>query len=366
MKQRNQFLDIVRGVTIILMVFGHCLQYGNGTEFIENSGFFYNRLFQLIYSFHMPLFMLLSGYLFFYTVGKHQKTSDFIKNRWQRLCLPVIGWQTFHYLVNGVRMVWRGGTIDSGYLLRYVRSWFTDIWFLLAILYCSVIIFAVRKYGKDNILIYFLGFMVTLVTPDSMANLHMYKYMYPFFVCGYLSGRYLGEVLAIISRIRLKHLFLGTLIVFAVLFCFWDIDAYIYTSGYTLLGRESMARQFAVDIYRMLIGFVGSAAVVSGIRLLYDWRPAWQDNSLWKNVDALWRQTASGIGRNSLCIYLLSSEMVHWFLEDYSDYWHFSYLGTLLQTAVLIAVCYLVSRMISRVPVLNQLLLGGKQTGGRL
>lgn len=64
MKQRNQYLDILRGIAIILMVFGHCFQYGNGTELIKTGDFFNYRVFQIIYSFHLPLFMLLSGYLF--------------------------------------------------------------------------------------------------------------------------------------------------------------------------------------------------------------------------------------------------------------------------------------------------------------
>lgn len=360
MKQRSQYLDILRGSALILMVFGHCLQYGNGTEFIKNSGFFYNRLFQVIYSFHMPLFILLSGYLFFYTAGKYQKNSDFLKNRWQRIFLPIIGWQTFHYLVNGMRMLGKGEMITPDYFLRYVRSWFTDIWFLLAILYCSLVVFCVRKYFKDSLIIYFLGFVLTFITPDSMANLHLYKFMYPFFVCGYLFGRYLDKASEMISRIGLKYLFTGILAVFVILFCFWDTDAYIYTTGYTLLWRENTIRQFVIDIYRMLIGFAGSAVAVFGIKLLYDWKASWLSEMPWKKIFAVLWQALAGIGRNSLCIYILSSEMVHWFLEAYSDYFHFSYLGTIMQTVTFIAVCYLVSVWISRVPILNKFLLGGK------
>lgn len=360
MKQRSQYLDILRGSALVLMVFGHCLQYGNGTEFIRSSGYFYNRLFQVIYSFHMPLFMLLSGYLFFYSAGKYQRNSEFLKNRWQRILLPIIGWQTFYYLVNGLKMLWKGEMITPDFLLRYVRSWFTDIWFLWGILYCSLVVFGVRKYFKDSLVIYFLGFVLTFITPDATVHLHLYKFMYPFFICGYLFGRYLKQIREIISKIGLKYLFAGTLAVFVILFCFWNIDAYIYTTKYTLLWRENMIRQLAIDIYRMLIGFAGSAVAVFGIKLLYDWKAAWMSAMPWeKIITALW-QAMANIGRNSLCIYILSGEMVHCFLEAYSDYYHFSYLGTILQTMILITVCYLVSVLISNVPVLNKLLLGGK------
>lgn len=361
MKQRNQYLDILRGMALILMVFGHCLQYGNGTEFIESGGFFYNRIFRLIYSFHMPLFMLLSGYLFFYTAEKYHKSVDFIKNRWRRICLPIIGWQTFHYFVTGIRRAGDGEALSLDFLLGYVRSWFTDIWFLLAILYCSSIMFVVRKYFKDSFLIYFIVFILTFITPDSMANLHLYKYMYPFFVCGCLFAEYVGKIKKPFFRFDLKYWFAGALVGFLVLFLFWDIDAYIYTTGYTLLWRENVGRQFIIDIYRILIGFAGSITVMLGVKAVYEWKPGQQVSAVWDKVTGFLWKMISRIGCQSLCVYILSSEMVHWFLEDYSEWYHFSYLGTLLETVILIAVSYVVAVLIGRIPILNRVLLGGKQ-----
>lgn len=354
MKQRNQYLDILRGTALILMVFGHCLQYGNGTEFIKSGGFFYNRLFQLIYSFHMPLFMLLSGYLFFYTAEKYQKNGDFIKNRWQRICLPVIGWQTIHYLVVVIRMLKDQEEITSGLFLKYIGSWFTDIWFLPAILYCSMVVFIVKKYLKDSIMVYALGLVLTFIVPDSIVNLALYKYMYPFFVCGYLLCRYLEKVKQIICKVGLEYLFVGALVGFAFLFCFWDINSYIYITGYTLLWRENVFRQLAIDLYRLLIGFMGSAVVVFGVKLVYERKQSRQPVKFWGKI-------ISEVGRNSLCIYILSSEMVHWFLEDYSDWFHFSYLGTMLETMILLSISYGAAVLISRIPILNGILLGGKQ-----
>lgn len=360
MKQRNRYLDILRGVALILMVFGHCLQYGNGTEFIENSRFFDNWLFQLIYSFHMPLFMLLSGYLFFYTAGKYKKTKDFIKNRWQRICLPIIGWQTFHYLVKGIRMLVNQEAVTLDFFLKYIRSWFTDIWFLSAILYCSVIVFIVRKLFKDSKFIYFLGLIFTFITPDTLINLALYKYMYLFFVCGYFFARYQEKVRRLVFQIGLKYLFAGTLVNFIVLFLFWNNDAYIYTTGYTLIGRECASRQFIIDIYRIAMGFAGSATLVLGLKLIYDWKAGQFVPYAWKRMSAFLWNISSAIGRQSLCVYILSSEMVHWFLEDFSDWYHFSYLGTMMETGILIGISYMAAILISRVPALNKVLLGGK------
>ena len=67
-KTRNVYIDIVKAVAIILVVFGHCIQYGSGSEFLSSTAFFENKVFIFIYSFHMPLFMLVSGYLFAYSL----------------------------------------------------------------------------------------------------------------------------------------------------------------------------------------------------------------------------------------------------------------------------------------------------------
>lgn len=51
MKARIEWLDIAKGIGILLVVLGHCLN-------IDQAPF------QVIFVFHMPLFMILSGYLY--------------------------------------------------------------------------------------------------------------------------------------------------------------------------------------------------------------------------------------------------------------------------------------------------------------
>ena len=48
------------------MLWGHSIQYSCMDQF----DFFENSAFKFIYSFHMPLFMLISGYLFYYSCQK--------------------------------------------------------------------------------------------------------------------------------------------------------------------------------------------------------------------------------------------------------------------------------------------------------
>ena len=70
-KSRIEYLDIARGIAIILMVIGHVI--GNG----------WKR--DLIFSFHMPLFIIVSGMFF-----KEKRFKDFIVNTIKKLIIPYV------------------------------------------------------------------------------------------------------------------------------------------------------------------------------------------------------------------------------------------------------------------------------------
>ena len=55
-KSRDSFLDIAKGLAIILVVIGHVLQ-GSAENFDDLLGF------KIIYSFHMPLFFCREQFL---------------------------------------------------------------------------------------------------------------------------------------------------------------------------------------------------------------------------------------------------------------------------------------------------------------
>ena len=44
-KRRNNYIDIVKGVAIILVVIGHCFQFGTGNTNFETGAFFSNPVF---------------------------------------------------------------------------------------------------------------------------------------------------------------------------------------------------------------------------------------------------------------------------------------------------------------------------------
>ena len=69
MKERNTYLDILKGAGIILVVLAHVL---------KSSGGGYERV---IYFFHMPLFFFISGMTLFYSIERKIKFKEFFMKK---------------------------------------------------------------------------------------------------------------------------------------------------------------------------------------------------------------------------------------------------------------------------------------------
>ena len=53
---RNKAFDVLKLFAIFLVVWGHCIQN------LHSGDFYSEPVYKIIYSFHMPLFMVISGF----------------------------------------------------------------------------------------------------------------------------------------------------------------------------------------------------------------------------------------------------------------------------------------------------------------
>lgn len=81
-KKRIIWIDSIRGVLIILVVLGHAIQSS------LRDACFQNHLWNLIYSFHMPAFMAISGWFAFSTTTKNINVGAVCKRRFDQLMVP--------------------------------------------------------------------------------------------------------------------------------------------------------------------------------------------------------------------------------------------------------------------------------------
>ena len=116
-KERNLYLDVLRAVSIILVLVGHSIQYGSGSEYLKWGVFLYNPVFIFIYSFHMPLLMLISGYLFAYSC-KNKTNKELIIAKCKQLLVPLICWSFISLFVQVIKIL--AGVVSKKITLLWI------------------------------------------------------------------------------------------------------------------------------------------------------------------------------------------------------------------------------------------------------
>ena len=172
MKERDRYIDFIKGIAILLVLWGHCIQYGTCSD-----AFFENPLFKFIYSFHMPLFMLISGYLFAISVERHTLWET-ISKRLLSMGVPIIVWSVIPDMIlhisNGEKI-----TFSS------IRDSLTSLWFLWSVLILSIMVTVIEKCSKSKKIVALLLIIcaggVMLLLPERGQNL----FMYPYFLLGH-------------------------------------------------------------------------------------------------------------------------------------------------------------------------------------
>lgn len=182
MNDRIAYIDALKGLAIILVVWGHIAEKSMGIE---------NMPFNWMYgSFHMPLFIFLSGLFAYKGMDKvsWKYIGHFLQKKAVRILLPfiiVVGGFYSVLLEHSLTAVLTGES--SGY------------WFLPALFYCMVLglfqrCLAVRSGGKTKELIFFilvwgiasLVWKAKLPVPYWLAALKMF----PYFMAGHYFAQY--------------------------------------------------------------------------------------------------------------------------------------------------------------------------------
>lgn len=110
---RNQWIDIAKGITIILMVLGH----SSLPRPISN----------FIWSFHMPLFFIASGWM---TNWDKYSFAEFLGRKFKSLLIPFLCY-------SAIVLLWRELTIGGG-----ITTWLQNGWDGYALWFIPVLFFA--------------------------------------------------------------------------------------------------------------------------------------------------------------------------------------------------------------------------------
>lgn len=329
-KERNHLLDTIKGVAIILVVFGHCIQLGCGTEYIEQKAYWDNIIFKLIYSFHMPLFALVSGYLMFPSLQRYA-FGEYVKKQLLNIGLPLLSWSIIAFSIslakNGV-----GGAISYK---SYFNALMGNLWFLRVLLVDSLLVAVVTTIFKSmrcRMIAFGIILIIALFMPD-VFHYNRAVYLLPYIVIGYAGFPYLKNH----EKKKLPWWFvISSIAIFAVLLIGFKSEyIYSYPHAQTYLiaqgsSLHNMAYQLYVDVYRWVIGSAGCAMVILVVCKLV------------QNT----RNIVSEIGKLSLAIYILSVMIYQEFLVLLTGSVSYNILLISLETVIIIALCVITAKIL--------------------
>ena len=165
-------IDIIRGLAIILVICGHNIGLVmNGNPYENSAGRFIH---DIIYTFHVPLLFMISGYVEYIGGRGHEKTDNLLSLTIKNVTSLYIPYLFLTYLYYAERLLadrLPGVTLNGPVTLsvwelvkRLVIPGEGASWFLLSLLIVKILFDILNRYQKDAVILliffalFWLGF----------------------------------------------------------------------------------------------------------------------------------------------------------------------------------------------------------------
>lgn len=320
---RNNIIDAIKGFGIYLVVIGHLIQ--NSCSDFDN-----NIVWRIIYSFHMPLFFFISGFLAYLSKSNG---SILVLKRFNSLMIPFFAWAILYYFIRD----------DSKIsLIHYVTDVFITpdkgLWFLWVLFFSYLCLFLTKKIPMNLylsfIIICLFLLVFCIVIKDKIFGINLIAKQLPFFFIGYLTNKH-NKILFVKLK-KLKFVIL-TLYIIGVSFWMRKEDPLFYK--YINLG--SIFKLF----YIFLVGLLGVFSCFSLFGSI-------KENSKIKILNIL-----SYVGKHTLAIY-----SIHFLILDYIkinyDGGIIYYLLTIGFSIIAIVLCIIIEYIMSVSSIISKLFFG--------
>lgn len=178
-KPRIQFIDLAKGICIILVIAHHL---------VEMSPFY-----KFASCFHVPVFFCLSGLFFKPTTS----IAEFLHKKVNMILLPLVGWYLIAYVIN---VAAHGMFTDLNERLAHITDIFTHtyfydipLWFLLVLFEMNIILTLLYNVLRNQVAVgvavlalMFTGWYLSAVWVDNVMHIASAFSCLPFFYIGCL------------------------------------------------------------------------------------------------------------------------------------------------------------------------------------
>jgi fucose 4-O-acetylase-like acetyltransferase len=217
-QERNILIDVLKGFAILLVVLGHSVQYNMPGRFDDSL------IFRVIYSYHMPFFIFLSGFVSF---GTFDGSKAKLLKRFKSLIIPFWCWFLISYAFTWVMFYLKGGSQPDFFkaIIDVLKSPDHGLWFLwvlflnILVLYVSLKI--TRKYEEIALLAFFALINVLVpLTGFTLLGMGALMKLLLFFSVGYILNKHASKLKTPMSVTGYL-----SLIIYPVLVVFWSRSA---------------------------------------------------------------------------------------------------------------------------------------------
>ena len=206
MNKRIDWIDISKGIGVILLVIGHMPSI---PYVIQNW----------IYSFHMPLFFFLSGYTF----KIKDSVKDNLKKMFRRLIIPYLIYNVI-FLLSDIILFGRKSTTVNADLNDMIsgQGSFGVIWFLLSLFWVQIIYLVVSAITNNYKNVKFANIVIVLIVLSgyviaTYCKMDLYKLVTSLVAVGFFCLGNIFMKLKILDKLKqmsILFLFLCTNIIF--------------------------------------------------------------------------------------------------------------------------------------------------------
>ena len=189
-------LDIAKAICIILVVVGHYIP--------ENSPDWYVLTRAFIYSFHMPLFMFASGFIYMAT-RKDIGYGEFVQKKFRRLMIPYF---TTSVIVITIKLITQGNAYIENpvTVMSYVKMLYSPeagyfLWFIWALWWMFVIVPLFKTQRQRLILLAIALFLAYIpFQTTEIFCIKEFKHMFVYFVLGVVMAEHRQVIWQYVSR----------------------------------------------------------------------------------------------------------------------------------------------------------------------
>lgn len=291
---RIVYFDLLKLFAIFLVIWGHCIQFFRQSYECNDS------VYLIIYSFHMPLFMIISGYFSSYK-SYRLSTLELIKKKFRELLLPVITWGIIFEIIHVTISLYKGNCFFPLYDLK--AFYFENLWFLKCLFICYISAYCCFKHNKTNY--YYLG--ATIIISQFLTT-HNICTMYPAF----LAGIFLQRHNSIIDN---RYYFIISWTIYFILLYFWNSSFWPIPN-------------MLYSVYSGDFSIIYNYIVKGGVRIVIGITGSYVCIYIFKNLLLRFQHKTlnfiSNYGKYTLGIYILQSFIIEYTLSQYVNFDQYS------------------------------------------